>query len=87
MLRQLLRRGQVTIPVGMLRKFHLKEKDYVEVTDTRDGILVKPVSVNDYSRDEIESFRKKLDKLDRGNKRTFHSFSEGKKHLDKLKEK
>ena len=87
MLRQLLRRGQLTIPMVMLKKFSLKEKDYVEVTSLDEGILIKPVTINDYSHKELEQFRKKLDQLPRGNKRTFGSISESKAHLDSLKEK
>lgn len=87
MLRQLLRRGQVTLPVDLLRKFGLKEKDYVQITETEEGVLIQPVSVTDYSSAEIEALRKKLDKLPRGRKKTFASFAESKKHLDSLKAK
>lgn len=85
MLRQLLRRGQLTIPVEMLKKFGLKEKDYVRIAKTSSGILIQPVSVSDYSPSEIEALRKKLDELPRGDKKTFRSVSESKKHLDSLK--
>ena len=85
MLRQLLRRGQLTLPVEMLNKFGLKEKDYVQVTETSRGIFIQPVSVSDYSRAEIEALRRRLDELPRGKKRIFHSTSESKKHLDSLK--
>lgn len=84
-LRQLLRRGQVTLPPEMLKQFNLKERDYVQVTPTDDGILIRPVSVSDYSPAEIEALRKKLDKLPRGSRKIFHSAAESKKHLDSLK--
>ena len=87
MLRQLLRRGQLTLPAVMLKKFGLREKDYVRIDKTEDGILIQPVSVSDYSPSEIEALRKKLDELPRGGKKTFHSISESKKHLDSLKDK
>lgn len=87
LLRQLLRRGQVTLPPEMLEQFNLKERDYVQVTPTDDGILIRPVSVSDYSPSEIETLRKKLDKLPRGSRKIFHSVSESKKHLDSLKSK
>ena len=85
-LRRLLRRGQVTIPSVILVKFGLKEKDYVKVEATKDGILIKPVTVSDYSPAELETLREKLDQLSRGKKTAFRSFSEGKKHLDSLKQ-
>ena len=85
MIRQLLRRGQVTIPASILKAFGLREKDYVRVDKTSDGILIQPVSVSDYSPAEIEALRKRLDKLPRGTKKVFQSLSESKKHLDSLK--
>ena len=87
MLRQLLRRGQLTIPVELLSHFGLKEKDYVQVSETEDGILVQPVSVSDYSPAEIEALRKKLDELPKGNKKIFNSVSASRKHLDSLKKR
>ena len=85
MIRQLLRRGQITIPIVLLKKFGLREKDYVRVEVVKGGILIQPVSVADYSLDEIEVLRKRLDDLPRGNKKIFNSVRESKKHLDSLK--
>ena len=87
MLRQLLRRGQLTLPNVLLAKYGMKEKDYFEVVETEGGILLKPVSITDYSHHELERLRKTLDRLPRGSKKIFSSFSESKKHLDSLKEK
>ncbi len=87
MIKQILRRGQLTIPSVILKRFNLKEKDYLEVTASEDSIVLRPVTVTDYSHKEIEQFRKKLDRLPRGKKTIFSSFPESKKHLDSLKEK
>ena len=87
MLRQLLRRGQLTIPTEILKAFGLKEKDYVWINQTEQGILVQPVSISNYSPAEIEALRRKLDELPRGGKKTFHTFTESRKHLDSLKSK
>lgn len=87
MLRQLLRRGQVTIPVALLREFGLKEKDYVRITRSDGGILIRPVSISDYSQAELEGLRKKLDRLPRGTKKIYNSASEAKRRLDSLKRK
>ena len=85
MLRQLLRRGQVTIPAVLLKAFGLRERDYVRVEQTEDGILIQPVSISDYSPAELEALRKKLDKLPRGGRKIFHSVTQSQKHLDSLK--
>lgn len=87
MIRQLLRRGQITLPTALLKKFGLKEKDYVQITEVEAGVLVQPVSISDYSPSEMEGLRKKLDELPRGKKKLFQSFEESKKHLDSLKDK
>ena len=87
MLRQLIRRGQLTVPVFLLKKFDLKEKDYVDVTDCEDGILIRPVSILDYSPREIEVLRKKLDRLPRGEKKVLDSLTKVKHHLHSLKER
>ena len=87
MLRQLLRRGQVTIPAVLLKEFGLKEKDYVRITKSDGGILIRPVLISDYSPAELEALRKKLDRLPRGTKKIYNSASEAKRHLDDLKRK
>lgn len=87
MLRQLLRRGQITIPVKLLKQFRLKEKDYVQVNTTEKGILIQPVSVSDYTPAEIEALREKLNELPRGDKRIFSSARESRTHLNSLKKK
>ena len=87
MVRQLLRRGQVTLPASLLKELGLREKDYVQVVKTPEGILIQPVTVSDYSPAELEALRKKLDELPRGAKKIHGSFSQAKKHLDSLKGK
>ncbi len=87
MLRQLVRRGQLTIPTEYLKKFGLHEKDYVEVSLRDVGIFIQPVSIVDYSQTELETLRKKLDKLPRGQKKIFHSVEQSQSHLDALKSK
>ena len=85
MLRQLLRRGQLTLPLAFLKEFGLKEKDYVQIVKEDRGIVIRPVSISDYSPVELEALRKKLDQLPRGEKKTFRTFSESKRRLNTLK--
>jgi AbrB family looped-hinge helix DNA binding protein len=42
---RLKRAAQITLPPELRQQFGLAEGDYLEVTSTKDGILLKPVSV------------------------------------------
>jgi len=37
--------SQITLPARIRRKFRLSEGDYLEVTEVKEGILLKPVEV------------------------------------------
>jgi AbrB family looped-hinge helix DNA binding protein len=39
------RAAQITLPPELRKQFGLVEGDYLEITSTKDGILLKPVSV------------------------------------------
>jgi AbrB family looped-hinge helix DNA binding protein len=42
---RLKRAAQITLPPELRKQFGLAEGDYLEVISTKDGILLKPVSV------------------------------------------
>ena len=42
---KILRSGQVTLPAELRKQFNLVEEDYLEAEATKDGILLKPVTV------------------------------------------
>ena len=42
---RLKRAAQITLPPELRKQFNLAEGDYLEITATKDGILLKPVSV------------------------------------------
>ena len=63
------RKGQVTIPVEHRKKFGIREGMRVAVTDTGDGILIKPIiplqdlAGIDAGKMGITEMRKKLDAM------------------------
>jgi AbrB family looped-hinge helix DNA binding protein len=42
---KILRYAQITLPAELRRQFNLAEGNYLEAQATKDGILLKPVSV------------------------------------------
>jgi AbrB family looped-hinge helix DNA binding protein len=42
---KILRYAQITLPAALRKRFNLGEGDYLEAQATKDGILLKPVSV------------------------------------------
>jgi len=44
---KILRSSQITLPAELRKRFNLVEGDYLEARVTREGILLKPVSVVD----------------------------------------
>jgi AbrB family looped-hinge helix DNA binding protein len=46
-LRKLMKFYQVSLPARLSKKFGIAEGDYVEMEETEDGILVKPVTVTE----------------------------------------
>ncbi len=85
MIRQILRNGQVTLPKAAVSFFHLKAKDLVEVQFDRFGIHLKPVAVEEFSREEYAKLARKLDVLKRSTKkRAYTSTRDARAHLDRL---
>ena len=42
---KILRSGQVTLPAELRKQFNFMEEDYLQAEATKDGILLKPVTV------------------------------------------
>ena len=42
---KILRSGQVTLPAELRKQFNLVEEDYLQAEATKEGILLKPVTV------------------------------------------
>jgi AbrB family looped-hinge helix DNA binding protein len=42
---KILRSGQITLPAELRKQFNLVEEDYLEAEATKEGILLKPVTV------------------------------------------
>ncbi len=66
------RKGQVTIPVGLRRKFGIREGTRMEVTEASDGVLLKPIpSVRDWAGADVGKY----------------TYSEMSERLDRLRQK
>ena len=84
MIRQVLRNGQVTLPKEAVEYFHLKERDLVEVEFDRSGIHLKPIAIEEFSKEEYAKLAKKLDSLRRGRGKVYKTTDEARRHLDRL---
>jgi len=63
------RKGQVTIPVPLRKKYSIREGMKIQVTDTTSGIVLKPIpDMNDWAGADAgkytyEEITRKLDRL------------------------
>jgi len=63
------RKGQVTIPAPLRKKYSIREGMKIQVTDTTSGIVLKPIpDMNDWARADAgkytyEEITRKLDRL------------------------
>ena len=62
------KKGQITIPAKLRRKFKIEEGTRLEVVETPEGILFKPKTILDYFGSgapyaTVEEVKKELDKL------------------------
>jgi AbrB family looped-hinge helix DNA binding protein len=63
------RKGQVTIPVEHRRRYKIREGMKLKITDTRDGLLLKPLTPieelagADAATISLEQMRKRLDEM------------------------
>ena len=62
------RKGQVTIPVSLRKKYGIQEGTKMEVTDASDGVLLKPIpGLRDWAGADVGkySYSEMTEKLDR----------------------
>ena len=85
MVRQLLRNGQITLPKDAVRQLHLKAKDLLEIRVDRFGIHLRPLPVQELSREEYAKLAKKLDALKaRSRAKAYTSTEDARRHLDRM---
>ena len=85
MIRRLLRNGQVTLPRQAVEHFHLKEQDPLKITVDRFGIHIKPLAIEEFSKDEYVKLAKRLDALKaRGRGKVYKTIRDARQHLDRL---
>jgi AbrB family looped-hinge helix DNA binding protein len=84
MLRKITRSGQISIPKKILNYFDLKEGDYVDVESSESSILIKPVTVNDFSSQDYEKLAAKLTEVEKEKGLTFPDSDSARDHLKKM---
>lgn len=84
MLRKITRAGQVSIPKKALARFALKEGDYVDIDCTPTAIVLKPVTLSEFSGRDRDLFAAKLAKLEKEKGAVLTDSSSARKHLKKL---
>ena len=84
MLRKITRSGQISIPKKILNYFDLKEGDYVDVESSESSILIKPVTVNDFSSQDYEKLAAKLTEVEKEKGLTFPDSDSAREHLKKM---
>ena len=84
MLRKITRSGQVSIPKKILNHFDLKEGDYVDIESSETSILIKAVTLNNFSPQDYEKLAAKLDEVDKEKGLTFSDSNSAREHLKKM---
>lgn len=84
MLRKITRAGQVSVPKKALAQFALKEGDYVDVDCTASAIVLKPVTLSEFSEQDRNLFAAKLAELEKDKGTVLTDSSYARKHLKKL---
>jgi AbrB family looped-hinge helix DNA binding protein len=74
MLRKITRAGQVSVPKKALAQFDLKEGDYVDIDCTPSAIVIKPVTVSEFSDRDLERFAAKLAEIEEESGEAMPSF-------------
>jgi len=84
MLRKITRAGQVSVPRKVLAQFTLKEGDYVDIDCTPLAIVLKPVTLSEFSERDSDLFAAKLAKLEKEKGTVLSDSSSARRHLKKL---
>lgn len=86
MLRKITRAGQVSVPKKALAQFALKQGDYVDIDCTPSAIVLKPVTLSEFSERDRNLFAAKLAKLEKEKGTAFPDSASARRHLKKLME-
>ena len=81
MLRRITRNKQITIPKDFMERLHLDEGDYVNIEYEDDSIRLRPVVIQDFSRDDYKNMASKLDRLKKEPGRRLKNSASARKHL------
>ena len=84
MLRRIARNKQVTIPKEVMDRLHLSEGDYVSIELDDDSIRLRPVVIEDFSRDDYKKLAAKLDQLKKESGTSYGHSKDARNHLKRL---
>jgi AbrB family looped-hinge helix DNA binding protein len=83
-LRKITRNGQLSIPKTFLNRFHLQAGDYVDIECGDSAILIKPVTIEEFSPEDYEKLAAKLAQVEKEKGRTFPHSEPAREHLKKM---
>ena len=84
MLRKITKNGQLSIPKNFLNHFHLQAGDYVDIECGESAIVIKPVTIEEFSREDYEKLAAKLAQIEEEKGRTFPDSESAREHLKKM---
>lgn len=84
MLRKITRNGQISIPRSILTNFHLQNGDYVDIECNDSAIILKPVTINEFSRDDYRKLAAKLARVEKEKGLRFPDSDSARAHLKKM---
>jgi len=83
-LRKITRNGQLSIPKTFLNHFRLQAGDYVDIECGESAILIKPVTIEEFSPEDYEKLAAKLAQVEDEKGRTFPDSESAREHLKKM---
>ena len=83
-LRKITRNGQLSIPKTFLSHFHLQAGDYVDIECGESAILIKPVTIEEFSPEDYEKLAAKLAQVEDEKGLTFPDSESAREHLKKM---
>ena len=84
MLRKITRNKQVTIPKAVMERLHLHEGDYVTIECENNSIRMRPVVIDEFSRDDYEKLASKLDQLNNEPGTSYSNSNSARRHMKRM---
>ena len=84
MLRKITRNKQVTIPKEFMDRLHINEGDYVMIECENNSIRMRPVVIDEFSREDYEKLAIKLDQLKNESGSGYNDSKSARMHLKRM---